>query len=147
MSTCVIDTNVWIYLFNVNAVQHEGTKKLFEYILTHSLTVCLTMSIVEEFIFIFLTILKSEKMQERYNETKRALDKIFLISPLVFLDTDDYKKAPYDMVDIIEKYKIDSHDAYILYMCLKHDVRYLVTFDKKLARAVKETGEIKVLGV
>jgi predicted nucleic acid-binding protein len=44
----------------------------------------------------------------------------------------------YDTLKLIQLYDIESHDAYILEICLQNKVEYIATYDKNLAKAVKK---------
>jgi predicted nucleic acid-binding protein len=118
---------------------------LFEYIETEDILICISSSIIEEFFYVLLSILKEEGTKDAYSQVHASLNRIYTIEPLLFLEPKNYRNMAYDTLKLIQLYDIEPHDAYILEVCLQNKVEYIATYDKNLAKAVKKIGTIKVM--
>lgn len=145
MKRCFIDTNVFFYLFNTTSPQFSQTRSLFEYIETEDILICISSSVIEEFLYVLLSILKEEGVKDMYSQMHTSLNRIFTIEPLLFLEPENYRNMAYDTLKLMQLYDLDSHDAYILGVCLQNKVEYFATYDKKLTKAIKKIGTIEVL--
>lgn len=130
-----VDTNILVYLVNIDSSFHEEINKQFELLMdTHELWI--SRQVLREYI----VVMTRKVHLENQLTTEEVLDDIKNFYTL-FKVADETEKVTNNLIQIMEKYKVGGkniHDANIVATMFTYDIPIIWTINKKDFKRYKD---------
>jgi predicted nucleic acid-binding protein len=136
--SCYLDSNVLIYFFDEASPFHQSAVRLIEKLVKDQVKIYLSPLVLDEVIYILVKLLKRQKTTHPHRLVRSLVKKIWLIPNARLINPPLGYQQQLKVIDLMEKYKLHSRDAYHLLIMLVFKIDYLATFDSDFRWVFKD---------
>lgn len=129
MKKCFLDSNILVYFKDSLSVDYKHASQKILKLVSSDTELYISPLILDEFLYVFRSVLMRKKIPQLYKELQRAVVEILQLPLLSIVNPPLTSHQQLHVVEYMEEYSLKPRDAYHLLTIISNNIDSFATLD------------------